>query len=161
MEADDSNPFCRELSDIAAGREQADPHLDFELINPGHAWKTNREDLAATFYSCGFRDIRMFTRAAYPSFYQPPMHVSRIRRLRVVGRVLERLILRTFRRGLRRVYPGEMPYIVVRAYYTIAGRCWFSRLRLIHGLTHEVVVLATAGEAAQADGRARRWTVSR
>ena len=148
LEADESNPFLRELLAIAEMRNEADRHLDFELINPGHAWKTNREDVAATFHASGFRDIRMFTRAKYPSYLQPPTHVSRLRRMLVVGRLLERLTLRPLRQGLRRVYPGEMPYVAIKAYYTIAGRCWFSRLRLIHNLMHEVLVVAsTATEA--------------
>jgi SAM-dependent methyltransferase len=148
LEADESNPFYRELLAVAEGRGEFDAHLDFELINPSHAWKSNREDLAATVHAAGFRDIRMFTRANYPSYYQPPMHVSGLKRARTVGRLLENLTLRPLRRGLRRAYPREMPPLAVRAYYTIAGRCWFSRLRLIHNLMHEVLVVATTAADA-------------
>ena len=146
LEADPSNPFYEDLAAIALGHENADPYLDFELINPAHSWKTNRDDLAATFHNAGFRNIRMFTRANYPSYFQPPLHVSRGRRMRIVGKVLEHITLRALRRGLRGLFPGEMPHVAIKGYYTLAGRCWFSRLRLIHNLMHEVVVTATASE---------------
>jgi SAM-dependent methyltransferase len=143
VEADNSNPFFEDFLAVAEGRGRPDPQLDLELINPGHAWKTNREDLAATFHASGFCDIQMFTRVNYPAYHQPPLHVSSIRSRRVVGKVLERATLGALRRGLRQVFPGELPYIVVKTYYSLAARCWFSRLRLIHNLMHEVVVLAT------------------
>jgi SAM-dependent methyltransferase len=146
LEGDESNPFYGDLSRIAEGHGRVDPQLDLEFINPGHAWKTNREDLAATFYASGFRDISMFTRANYPAYvhrgHHTPWHVSTFQPRRIVGKWLERVTLRPLRLGLRRMYPDEIPQSAVKMYYRVAGRCWFSRLRLLHALMHETVVVA-------------------
>ena len=147
LEGDESNPFYGDLSRIAEGVDKADPQLDLEFINPGHAWKTNREDLAATFYASGFRDIRMFTRANYPAYVHlhnhTPWHVSTFQPRRLVGSLLEQATFRLLRRGLRRIYPHEIPQSAVKMYYRLAGRCWFSRVRLLHALMHETVVVAS------------------
>jgi SAM-dependent methyltransferase len=143
LEGDTSNPFYYDLLAIAEKRYEVDPHLDLEFIGPSHAWKTNREDLAATLCAVGFSDIRMFSRADYPSYRYPPLHISHHDKMRVVGSLLERATLRTLRRVLRRKYPCEMPRPVIKAYYSIATRCWFSRVKMLHSLMHEVVVVAT------------------
>lgn len=148
LEADESNPFADDFRAIASGERTPDEFLDFELVNPGHAWKSNREDVAATLHEAGFRDIRMFTRLKYPSYFQPPMHVARARRVQAAGRLIERLTLGPLRKALRSAYPNEMPSYAVKAYYTIASRCWFSRLRLIHNLMHEVLVVAGTGQGS-------------
>ena len=148
LEGDASNPYYQELLRVAERRDEIDPHLDFEFINPGHAWKTNREDLASTLERSGFCDIRMFTRVNYPSYLHndTPLHASQFARTRVLGRLLESATLRPLRLGLRWMYPAEMPRAVTRTYYRIAGRCWFSRTRLLHELMHEVLVIATRGK---------------
>ncbi len=145
LDGDVSNPFYNVLLAIAEGCSEFDPQLDVGFISPGHAWKTNREDLAATLHTSGFSDIRMFMRANYPSA-GAPLHVSRFHRRRVLGKLIERATLRTIRRGLRWVYPGEIPYLAARAYNALDGRCWFSRIRMLHDLTHEVLFVATAGQ---------------
>ncbi len=145
LEGHEANPFYDDFLAVAEGRKKADMQLDLEFINPGHAWKTNHDDLAATLHAAGFRDIRMFTRANYPSNYHrdAPMHASQFRRRKIVGKLIERVTLHPLRRALRVIYPEQLPEIVVKVYYTITGRCWFSRVQLLHELIHEVLFIGT------------------
>ncbi len=145
LEGDISNPFYDDLLSIAEGRRKFDPQLDIEFISPSHAWKTNREDLASTLRAAGFSDIHILTRVNYPTSGQA-LHVSTFHRRQVLGGFLERTTLRYLRRGLRWMYPGDLPYPATKIYYAIASRCWFSRMRMVHHLTHEVVFTAIAGQ---------------
>ena len=142
LEGDTSNPFHSDLLAIAEGRREFDPQFDIEFLTPSHAWKTNREDLAATLSASGFTDIQIIARANFPS-NNSSLHVSQFRRQRSVGKLLERVTLQAIRRSLRIAYPGEVPYQVARVYYALANRCWFSRMRMLLNLTHEVVFVAT------------------
>jgi SAM-dependent methyltransferase len=144
LEGSEDNPFYRDLRAVAEGKGPPDLQLDIEFINPSHAWKTNHADLAATLHEAGFTGIRLFTRVQYPSNYHrdAPMHISQFRRRRLVGRALEKVTLSSLRRILHMVYPGELAELVVKTYFTIASRCWFSRVRALHELVPEVAFVA-------------------
>lgn len=144
LEGTADNPFYRDLLAVAERRGPRDLQLDIEFVNPSHAWKTNHGDLAATLHEAGFTGIRLFTRAQYPSNYHrdAPMHVSRFRRRRAVGRALEKVTLGSLRRALHLPYPGDLPEIVVKVYISVASRCWFSRIRAVLELVPEVAFVA-------------------
>lgn len=147
LEGDLSNPFYGDLADIADGRGTLDAELDIEFINPGHFWKTNHADIASTLDDAGFTDVRMFTREGYPGYVmdsQGPVHVTRLLQKQIFGQALERTTLRTVRKVLRQVYRQDMPDLAAKLYFSLAGRCWFGRHRMLHQLIHEVVFVAGA-----------------
>jgi len=115
--------------------------LELVYFDPGHPWKTNPDDIAATLTDSGFSDVRIYQRDSHrsrPLQLPPGQYVSRRRR----ETWLNRLLLGTPRRLLIWLFPRKVPAALPRLYHALERRLPLATNMMINRYTEEALFLA-------------------
>jgi SAM-dependent methyltransferase len=117
--------------------------LDMCTVDVAHAWKTNISELTRELRASGFRELSFRGRDKFFSAAERtyPSRAAFERRARV-GLVLNRALFGTTRAALKKVFPHEAPYWLVRACFGLEQRVWFGSNRLKNEFSLEALVVA-------------------
>lgn len=118
--------------------------LDVGDLHLGHLWKTSPRDVYDTLLRAGYDSIRLIRRVDYPTAWRNhrPMHRTLLRLRAELGSVLNRLTLLPFRSALKLVFSEQLPGFVVRNYFRLETRVWFSHVLLHNSTVQELTFVA-------------------
>jgi SAM-dependent methyltransferase len=122
--------------------------FDMCEVDVAHGWKTNVTDLAQHLRAAGFSEQTFLGRDRYFSVARRafPNRAAFERRARK-GIFLNRLVFGSTRGALKRVFPGEVPPLVLKAVFGIEHRTWFGFNRLKNEFSVECLVTAWDGDS--------------
>jgi SAM-dependent methyltransferase len=138
-------PFLEEVrryTDRLAKDPGAKIHpLELVYFDPGHPWKTNPDDIAATLTDSGFREVQIYQREDHRSRpLQLSPEVYRARR-RWKTR-LNRVFLGVPRRVLMALFPRNVPAKLPVLFYALERRLPFGTNLVMNNFSEEALFLA-------------------
>jgi SAM-dependent methyltransferase len=133
----EGTPFLdkvRRYTDRLAKDPEAKIHpLELVYFDPGHPWKTNPDDIAATLTDSGFRDVRI---------YQREEHRSRPLQLSPEAYRSNRIFLGLPRRVLMALFPRNVPAKLPVLFYALERRLPFGTNLVMNNFSEEALFLA-------------------
>jgi len=144
----EGTPFLEEVrryTDRLAGDPNAKIHpLELVYFDPGHPWKTNPDDIAATLRDSGFGDVQIYQRENHrsrPLQLSPEEYVSRRRRMTRLNRVF----LGVPRRLLMWMFPRKVPAKLPVLFYALERRLPIGTNLVMNNFSEEALFLARVG----------------
>jgi ubiquinone/menaquinone biosynthesis C-methylase UbiE len=114
---------------------------DFIMIDAGHPWKTNQNDLKNTLSNAGYTDIQFYLRSDHIAReFEGGEDSFKIKKL--IGSCLNTMIFGTMRNILKILFPTTLPKIFLKIFFGLENRLWFGSNRLKNMFTPEVLIVA-------------------
>lgn len=117
--------------------------LDVYTVDVAHAWKTNVSELLRELRAAGFTEFALTGRDKYYSVADRVCADRRAfeRRARI-GLFWNRALFGSARAVLKRVFPAEVPRLVMKLAFGVEQRVWFGANRLKNEFSIECLVVA-------------------
>lgn len=117
--------------------------LDFCTVDVAHAWKTNVSAVLQSLTAAGFDYAEFSSRDETYSVAERQFRSrSAFERRAKLGLSLNAAVFGSVRSGLKRVFPREVPAIVLKVVFGIEHRVWFGSNRLKNDFSLECLVVA-------------------
>jgi 2-polyprenyl-3-methyl-5-hydroxy-6-metoxy-1,4-benzoquinol methylase len=113
--------------------------LDIGVLDAGHAWKTNPDDLKATLENQGFCKIQLHLRKSQDGLVDTFA--------RKIGVLLYACSFGAARESLKLLSSGLIADGLVKWFLAAERRCWFGANRLKNRFAREILVQATAAHS--------------
>jgi SAM-dependent methyltransferase len=141
----DGTPFLEEvrrfMAKLAVDPNAAIHPLELVYFDPGHPWKTNPDDLAATLQASGFKDVKIFQRENHRS---RPLQLSteQYGRRRAWMTLLNRIFIGLPRRLAVLLFPRKVPAKLPVYFYAAERRLPFGTNYVMNLFSEEALFLA-------------------
>ena len=143
LDADPQRPYVHDMMRLLESPDRI-RLTDLDLIDLGHPWKTNLEDVCSTMHQAGFSKVRLLQRTLHVSRMTPGGHAA-CRRMTQWGRMAGSLVFGLPRTALK--LHGDAPLRARKILYGLETRLLVGRSRLKNLLAPEVLAVATNSTA--------------
>jgi SAM-dependent methyltransferase len=117
--------------------------LDLCTVDVAHAWKTNVTALSSSLLAAGFGQIAFSGRDQHYSVSERLFaRRSKFERRTQLGVLLNRALFGTARSALKRLFPNDVPPLLLKAVFGVEHRVWFGSNRLKNECSIECLVQA-------------------
>jgi SAM-dependent methyltransferase len=117
--------------------------LDMCTVDVGHAWKTNVSAVLSALTAAGFTHAEFSSReSAYSVAERRFANRNAFERRAKLGLALNRAVFGAVRSGLKRIFPRDVPPLVLKTVFGIEHRVWFGSNRLKNEFSLECLVVA-------------------
>lgn len=116
--------------------------LDFDILDAGHPWKTNSDDLRRTLIERDFTDANLYQRDGHFSRYIAGPR-KRFQSRQQLGRMLNRVVFGTARGLINAIFRRQSPpHLIIKLFFAAEARLWFGANPLKNMFASEVLMVA-------------------